>query len=65
MVSAGSSLSVSLPCGTILAVVAVVMLAVGVIVAVPKVRRWIWAKIERRGSRSTHVSCGSSDNLVA
>ena len=46
MVSAGSSLSVSLPYGTILAVVAVVMLAVGVIVAVPKVRRWIWAKIE-------------------
>ena len=43
MVSAGSSLSVSLPYGTILAVV---MLAVGVIVAVPKVRRWIWAKIE-------------------
>ena len=46
MVSAGSSLSVSLPYGTILAVVAVVMLAVGVIMAVPKVRRWIWAKIE-------------------
>ena len=46
MVSAGSSLSVSLPYGTILAVVAVVMLAVGVIAAVPKVRRWIWAKIE-------------------
>ena len=46
MVSAGSSLSVSLPYGTILAVVAVVMLAVGVIVAVPKVRRWIWAKIQ-------------------
>ena len=46
MVSAGSSLSVSLPYGTILAVVAVVMLAVGIIVAVPKVRRWIWAKIE-------------------
>ena len=46
MVSAGSSLSVSLPYGTILAVVAVVMLAVGVIVAVPKARRWIWAKIE-------------------
>ena len=43
MVSAGSSLSVSLPYGTILAVV---MLAVGVIMAVPKVRRWIWAKIE-------------------
>ena len=46
MVSAGSSLSVSLPYGTILAVVAVVMLAVGVIVAVPQVRRWIWAKIQ-------------------
>ena len=46
MVSAGSSLSVSLPYGTILVVVAIVMLAVGVIVAVPKVRRWIWAKIQ-------------------
>ena len=46
MVSAGSSLSVSVPYGTILAIVALVMVAVGVIVAVPKVRRWIWAKIQ-------------------
>ena len=46
MVIAGSSLSVSVPYGTILGVVAVVMVAVGVIVAVPKVRRWIWAKIQ-------------------
>ena len=46
MVSAGSSLSVSLPYGTILVVVVIVMLAVGVIAAVPKVRRWIWAKIQ-------------------
>lgn len=45
MVIAGSSLSVSVPYGTILGVVAVVMVAVGVIVAVPKVRRWIWAKV--------------------
>lgn len=46
MVIAGSSLSVSLPYGTILGVVALVMVAVGVIVAVPKVRRWIWSKIQ-------------------
>ena len=46
MVIAGSSLSVSVPYGTILGVVAVVMVAVGVIVAVPKVRRWIWSKIQ-------------------
>ena len=46
MVIAGSSLSVSVPYGTILGVVAVVMVAVGIIVAVPKVRRWIWAKIQ-------------------
>ena len=46
MVSAGSSLSVSVPYGTILAIVALVMVAVGVIVAVPKVRRWIWGKIQ-------------------
>ena len=46
MVIAGSSLSVSVPYGTILGVVAVVMVAVGIIVAVPKVRRWIWSKIQ-------------------
>ncbi len=46
MVIAGSSLSVSVPYGTILGVVALVMVAVGVIVAVPKVRRWIWSKIQ-------------------
>ena len=46
MVSAGSSLSVSVPYGTILAVVGVVMVAVGVIGAVPRVRRWIWGKIQ-------------------
>lgn len=46
MVIAGSSLSVSVPYGTILGVVAFVMVAVGVIVAVPKVRRWIWSKIQ-------------------
>lgn len=46
MVIAGSSLSVSVPYGTILGVVALVMVAVGVIVAVPKVRRWIWLKIQ-------------------
>ena len=46
MVIAGSSLSVSVPYGTILGVVAVVMVAVGIIVAVPKVRRWIWGKIQ-------------------
>lgn len=46
MVIAGSSLSVSVPYGTILGVVAVVMVAVGVIVAVPRIRRWIWVKIE-------------------
>ena len=46
MVIAGSSLSVSVPYGTILGVVAVVMVAVGIIVAVPKVRRWIWLKIQ-------------------
>ena len=46
MVIAGSSLSVSVPYGTILGVVAVVMVAVGVIGAVPRVRRWIWGKIQ-------------------
>lgn len=46
MVIAGSSLSVSVPYGTILGVVALVVVAVGIIVAVPKVRRWIWSKIQ-------------------
>ena len=46
MVIAGSSLSVSVPYGTILGVVALVVVAVGVIVALPKLRRWIWSKIQ-------------------
>ncbi|WP_022867181.1 lysylphosphatidylglycerol synthase transmembrane domain-containing protein [Schaalia vaccimaxillae] len=45
MVVSGSSLSVSLPYGTILAVVIVVAIGTGVALAVPKIRRWIIAKV--------------------
>ena len=42
----GSSLSVSLPYGAIIAGVAVVALVVIVCISIPKVRKFIWSKIE-------------------
>ncbi|WP_231367317.1 lysylphosphatidylglycerol synthase transmembrane domain-containing protein [Schaalia sp. ZJ405] len=46
MVVSGASLSVSLPFGMILAIVAGIGIVVGGALLVPKIRRWVWEKIE-------------------
>ena len=55
----GSSLSVSLPYGAIIAGVAVVALVVIICISIPKVRKFIWSKIDPRGSSlsAPHVGC--------
>lgn len=45
MVVSGNSLSVQLPYGTILAVAAVVISAIGAALSIPKLRKWIWSKV--------------------
>lgn len=46
VVVSGASLSVSIPYGTILAVVGVVVAVVGAVLAVPRARAWVWSKVE-------------------
>ncbi len=46
IVFTGNSGSVSLPYSTILAVVAALIVAVGIATAIPKLRHWIWEKVE-------------------
>lgn len=45
MVVSGSSLSISLPYGTILVVVAVVIALVGTALSIPAFRKWVWVKV--------------------
>lgn len=46
MVLSGNSLSVQLPYGTILAVAAFVVVGIGIALSVPRLRRWLWFKVE-------------------
>ncbi|CRH94195.1 conserved hypothetical protein [Chlamydia trachomatis] len=46
MVLNGSSFSVQLPYGTILAVVVVVIAVIAALLSIPQFRKWVWSKIE-------------------
>ena len=46
MVLNGSSFSVQLPYGTILAVVVVVIAVIAALLSIPQFRKWMWSKIE-------------------